>query len=244
MLAVALAAAMVSSEALVTVLNTSNSVSSARYAEALAVVERDAAEGRPLQQFVLGVTTDDKEKSERLLSASRKTIEVLAEKRDNPLAWYLLSMENNDRKLLERAAKGGNVQALNALGSILIQEAGEAQGAATNEVPRLLREGFECFRKASDQRDQSSDRRDPNALFNIGICYMRGIGCHRNSMLAFECFRSAARGGHPEAMQCLAVCYDRGIGVDGNPDQALFWKMKASACRGDAAAAKWLEGRK
>lgn len=238
MISLVLAAAMASSSALVTVLNTSNSVSPTVYAEAVAVVERDAAAGKPLQQFVIGVTTDDQEKSGRFLSASRKTIKVLAEKSDNPLAWYLLSMESNDRKLLERAAKGGNVQALNALGSILIQEAREAQGEATNDAPRrLLRQGFECFRRASE-------RRDPNAFVNVGVCYMGGIGCRKNSMLAFECFRSAAQAGHPEAMQYLAVCFDSGVGVGKNPAQALFWKMRARACRGDKAAAKWLEGRK
>jgi len=238
MTALVLAAAMASSEALVTVLNTSNSVPIARYAEAVAVVERDAAEGKPIQQFVVGVTTDDQEKSKRLLAASRKTIKMLAEKRDNPLAWYLLSMEANDRKLLERAAKGGNVQALNALGSILIQDAREAQATATNEAPRqLMRDGFECFRRASEQRDA-------NSFVNVGVCYMSGIGCRKNAMLAFECFRSAAQTGHPEAMQYLAICYDRGIGVDMDPAQALFWKMRSRACRGDTAAAKWLEGRR
>ena len=79
MTALVLAAAMASSEALVTVLNTSNSVPIARYAEAVAVVDRDAAEGKPIQQFVVGVTTDDQEKSKRLLAASRKTIKMLAE---------------------------------------------------------------------------------------------------------------------------------------------------------------------
>ena len=104
MTALVLAAAMASSEALVTVLNTSNSVPIARYAEAVAVVERDAAAGKPLQQFVIGVTTDDKALAERYLAASRGRILALAEKTDNPLAWYLLSLETNNCRLLLRAA--------------------------------------------------------------------------------------------------------------------------------------------
>ena len=239
MTALVLAAAMASSEALITVLNTRTSVSQDRYDAAVAVVERDAAAGKPLQQFVIGVTTDDdQEKAARYLDSSRATIRALAEKSDNPLAWYLLSMESNDRALLERAAKGGNVQALNALGAMLVQEANSATGEATNEVRRLLREGFECFSKASE-------RRDPNAFVNVGACYMNGIGCKKNLMLAFECFRTAAQeGGHPEAMMYMSTCFDRGIGVNPDPEKAMFWRMKARACRGDKAAAKWLESRK
>lgn len=238
MVSVVLAAAMASSEALVTVLNTRTSASQERYATAVEVVERDAAAGKPLQQFVIGVTTEDGDKAARYLAASRGTIRSLAETRDNPLAWYLLSMETNDRALLERAAKGGNVQALNALGAMLVQEANSAVGEATNDVRRLLREGFECFSKASE-------RRDPNAFVNVGACYMNGIGCKKNSMLAFECFRTAAQeGGHPEAMMYLSTCFDRGIGVKADPEKAMFWRMKSRACRGDQAAAKWLEGRK
>ena len=165
MTALVLAAAMASSEALITVLNTRTSVSQDRYDAAVAVVERDAAAGKPLQQFVIGVTTDDQEKAARYLDSSRGTIKALAEKRGNPLAWYLLSMESNDRALLERAAKGGNVQALNALGAMLVQDANSATGEATNDVRRLLREGFECFSRASEQRD-------PNAFVNVGACYM------------------------------------------------------------------------
>ena len=227
MTALVLAAAMASSEALITVLNTRTSVSQDRYDAAVAVVERDAAAGKPLQQFVIGVTTDDQEKAARYLDSSRGTIKALAEKRGNPLAWYLLSMESNDRALLERAAKGGNVQALNALGAMLVQDANSATGEATNEVRRLLSEGFECFSKASE-------RRDPNAFVNVGACYMNGIGCKKNLMLAFECFRTAAQEGG----------FDRGIGVNSDPEKAMFWRMKARACRGDKAAAKWLESRK
>ena len=35
-----------------------------------------------------------------------------------------------------------------------------------------------------------------------------------------------------------------GIGVKADPEKAMFWRMKARACRGDKAAAKWLESRK
>ena len=238
MISLVLAAAMASSEALAIVLNTRTSSSQDRYAAAVEVVERDAAAGKPLQQFVIGVTTEDDDKAARYLASSRGTIKALAEKRDNPLAWYLLSMESNDRALLERAAKGGNVQALNALGAILVQEANSATGESTNEVRRLLREGFECFSRASE-------RRDPNAFVNVGACYMNGIGCKRNLLLAFECFRTAAQeGGHPEAMMYMSTCFDRGIGVKSDPEKAMFWRMKARACRGDKAAAKWLESRK
>ena len=51
--------AMSSSDAVVRVLNAPTSCGAKVYAEAKEIVTRDAKAGKPLQQFVLGVTTDD-----------------------------------------------------------------------------------------------------------------------------------------------------------------------------------------
>ena len=63
-------AAMTTQDAIVTLLNSASSTSPGRYAEAQKIVLRDAEDGKPLQQFVVGVTTKD----ERLPSDSSRRL--------------------------------------------------------------------------------------------------------------------------------------------------------------------------
>ena len=237
--ALPLVLAMTSADAVAALLNSPNSCSARTYETAREIVAKDAAQGYPLQQFVMGVTAEDKALAQKYLDASREKIRTLAAQKDNPLAWYLLSMESNDIKLLRRAAQLGNVQALNALGTRLVQQALERNRSApsTNDVSKTLKEGFDCCRRAAEQND-------PNAFINLGTCYLRGFGCEQDMSLAFECFRSAAEAGHPEGMDNLSACYQMGHGVARNDELSLVWAMRGRAARGDAAAAKWLRERK
>lgn len=230
-------ATMTSAEAIVTVLNTSASTGPRRFAEAKAQVEAEARAGKLLQQFVIGVTTDDKELSRRYLDATRPWILQMAQKKNNSLAWYLLSMESNDRNCLRRAAERGNVQALNALGALVTQEALNDKKLSTNELEKALHKGFECF-------GQAAAMRDPNGFINLGTCYLRGFGCEQDFEMAFECFKSAAELGHPEGMDYMSASYEHGHGVPKSGELSLYWKMRGRAARGDEAAAKWLRERK
>ena len=230
-------AAMSSSDAIVHVLNAPSSCSKRVYEEAREIVEREAKEGKPLQQFVVGVTTDDKRLSERYLEASREKIRAMAEKTGNALAWYLLSMEKNDFAALQKAADGGNVQALNALGSIAISEAIARQTSDTNRTERILKRCYQYFCRAARQRD-------PNGFVNLGTCYLRGFGCEQDLEMAFRCFKAAAELGHPEAMDYMSAAYQFGHGVPKSAEKSLYWAMRARALRGDQAAAEWLRTRK
>lgn len=230
--------AMTSAEAIAILLNSPSSVGAKTFASAKEIVERDAAEGRPLQQFVIGVTTDDRELRKKYLAASRDRIEKLASEKDNSLAWYLLSMEKNDLRLLRHAAEGGNVQALNALGTIVTQRAlDSADEMGSNKVERVLKQCFGYFSRAAE-------RRDPNGFINLGACYLRGFGCEKDMELAFQCFRSAAELGHPEGMDNMSAMYQFGHGVEKDSELSLYWAMRGRAARGDEAAAKWLRTRK
>lgn len=233
--ATGLLVAMTSAEAIITMLNSPSACSAAKFAEAEAIVRRDAKANRPLQQFVLGVTTDDRALAERMLAPSRRKIEIMAAERDNPLAWYLLAVDRNDMKLLRRAADLGNVQALNALGTMETQKAMES--GSTNDVRAAFARGFACFREAAEKRD-------PNGLVNLGACYMKGIGCEHDYGMAFQCYRQAAELGHPEAMDNISASYQFGHGVEKNGELSLVWAMRGRAARGDEAAAKWLRERK
>lgn len=229
-----LLATLSSADAVVVVLNSRNAVGVRTFAEAKAVVERDAQSGSPLQQFVVGVTTDDKALAEKYLNASREKIQNLAETTDNPLAWYLLSMEKNDFTYLKRAADGGNVQALNALGAIALQEALQRENISTNGLVNILKSSFTCFQKAAAKKD-------PNGYINLGTCYLRGFGCKIDLGLAFLCFKAAAEAGHPEGMDNMSACYQFGHGVEKDSERSLYWAMRGRAARGDKAAAEWLE---
>lgn len=236
--AIPLLLAMTSADAVATLLNSPSACGARTFAAAKEIVERDAAEGRPLQQFVIGVTTDDKKLAARYLAASRERIRALAEKTDNPLAWYLLSVESNDFRMLRRAADGGNVQALNALGTLAAQEALAARGSVdTNKLQRVLERSYGYFRRAAALCD-------PNGFVNLGACYLQGMGCPQDMEMAFQCYRSAAEAGHPEAMENMSAMYQFGHGVRKDDELSLFWAMRARAARGDEAAAKWLRDRK
>jgi TPR repeat protein len=203
----------------------------------MAQVEKDAAEGKPLQQFVIGVLSEDGSRRKRYLDASRGKIRLMAEKKNNPLAWYLLSLETNDLKYLRRAAAGGNVQALNALGTIATAEAIGSKKLSSDDVAKILKKCFGYF-------GQAAAMRDANGFINLGACYMRGLGCTPDPALAFECFRSAAELGHPEGMDNMSACYELGHRVRRDENLSLLWKMRARAVRGDEAAQKWLKERK
>lgn len=226
-------AAMTTQDAVITLLNSPTSTSPKRYAEAQELLLREARNGKALQQFVVGVTTKDRKLAKEFLDASRPKIRLLAEKKNNALAWYLLSLESNDMNLLRRAVDGGNVQALNAYGTLLVQAVVETTSTSTNAQLVAVLRGYECFRKAAAQGD-------PNGFVNLGTCYMRGLGCPIDLSLAHECFKSAAKAGHPEAMDYLSANYQFGHGVKKDAELSLTWRMKARAVRGDEAAAEWL----
>jgi len=229
--------AMSSADAIVTLLNTSSAVGPHRFAEAKEIVAKDARAGKTLQKYIYGLLAKDKDLSERYLNESRDKIRAMAETKNNPLAWYLLSMESNDLQLLQKAADGGNKQALNALGSIVVQEAVSDKQMDSAQRDGILLKGFRYF-------SQAAAMRDPNGLINLGTCYQRGHGCKQDMQLAFECFKTAAEMGHPEGMDYMSACFQFGHGVQADEERSLYWKMRGRCARGDAAAEKWLRDRK
>lgn len=219
------------SSAIVRLLNSRAAGSPRAYTESALAVAKAAEEGRPLQQFVIAVMSEDADfpreakisesKRQEYFANSRDRIRQLAEEKGNSLAWYLLSLEKNDLKLLKRAADGGNVQALNAWGTITLTEAIRNPGVDTNNVEKILVRSFGYFKRAADQGD-------PNGFYNLGMCHLHGYGCVRNQDLAFECFRSAAATGHPEAINNIGGFFRDGIVVEKNLETAVKWFAKSS----------------
>ena len=221
--------AMKQSEALVRLLNSRSAQSPALYREAAERVARDAETGMPLQRYMLAVLSDlpdvpadirvEGEKRKAYLDGCRDRIRQLAERTDNALAWYLLSLENNDMECLRHAARGKNVQALNAWGTLLLNQA-QASPPPTNVV-ELQEKSFRCFRLAAAQKDA-------NGLYNLGMCYMHGLGCRPDPALALQSFRSAADCGHPEAINNIGGCFRDGIAVEQDSAEAAKWFRKSA----------------
>ena len=209
------------SEAVLRLLNSSAAGSPRAYAEAAAIVAADAAAGKPLPQFVMAICADEKSMPEKLrpsaetrekyLRASRGRIGQLAEKDGNPLAMYLLAIEGGDTNLLRRAAEGGNVQAANAWGTALMREVdGPLPDPAAKSV---MARAFGFFRDAAATGDA-------NGLYNLGMCYARGLGVEVDDDKALGFFRAAAEKGQPQAVNNLGWFHLKGRGVPEDPVEA------------------------
>ena len=176
-----------SSDAILRLLNSRSAGSPLRYAQAASVVAADAKRGLPLQQFVLAIIAGDPdatsaaripdEQRKAFLEGSRPKIKALAEEKGNAFARYLLYLESGDVDQLERAAAGGNVQALNSLGTKRLTAALERPDEPGSRA--AMEQAFGFFRRAAATGDA-------NAFNNVGICLMNGYGCERDEAGALE----------------------------------------------------------
>jgi len=222
--------------AIIKLLNSRASGSATSYEEAAKIVAEDAALGKPLQQFVIALVSMEpyapasarigEKKRKEYLDRSREKIRTLAEKSGNALAWYLLSIENNDMKMLKRAAEGENIQAMNAWGTILLTETLANSTIQSNDVEKILRKSFGYFKKAAE-------RKDPNGFYNLGMCYMKGYGVEQDLDMAYDSFKFAADAGHPDAMNNLGSFFREGIVVEKDVHAATRW-FKRSADLGNS----------
>ena len=220
------------SGAIIRLLNSRAAGSPKSFVEAAEIVAEDAAKGRPLQQYVIALMAEDPmlpqsaridaETRGRYLDASRGRIRDLAERRGNSLAWYLLSLENNDISMLRKASDGGNVQALNAWGTLSLTRALTDPSATKADIDLAVERSFSCFSRAAAEKD-------PNGMYNLGMCYIHGYGCEPNPLKALDCFRSAAEAGHAEAINNIGGLYRDGIAVERDLYSAARWFAKSAA---------------
>lgn len=92
---------------------------------------------------------------------------------------------------------------------------------------------FVCFVKASEKRL-------PEAQFNLGDCFYNGYGTLQDRTKAFELYKAAAEQGYAPAQYNVACCYYEGTGVKENEKEAMKWFKKA-AQQGHKAAKEFLE---
>ena len=226
-----LAADTPSHNALLTLINTRSAGKPKEYEEAAKIVLADAQAGKPLQQFVIALASQDPDAPRcarigdslrrEFLAASRPKIKALAERRNNSLAWYLLAVESNDHTILKKAVDAGNIQAMNAWGTMKLNEALNTPLVDTNELQNIYMESYRCFKSTADSGD-------PNGCYNLGMCYMSGYGVEPNAAKAMECFLAAAKHGHPEAINNLGGFYRDGIVVAKDPVRAAKMFAKSA----------------
>lgn len=220
-----------STSAIIKLLNSRSAESPKVFVAAAKQVLEEAEAGRPLQQYVIGVVSEDArlardiklapEKRQEYLDKSRAKIQMLAEDHGNGLAWYLLSLEKDDPAMLKRAADANNVQALNAYGTYKLNEALSSPNIKQEDYKDITARSFLMFSKAAAMRDA-------NGLYNLGTCYVQGYGCTRDMDLALDCFRSASEMNHPGAINNLGGFYRDGIIVRKDATMAFRWFEKSA----------------
>jgi len=111
------------------------------------------------------------------------------------------------------AAQGGDVQAQYKVGKIF--ETG------SNGVEKDYSEALLWYGMAAEQNL-------PQAQYNLGLLYAKGLGTEKRPAVAFEKIKQAAEQGLAEAQFALGFMYSGGIGVEKNEAAAVEWYTKAA----------------
>lgn len=201
-----------------------------QYEKTAKILLEDARKNLPLQQFLIAVVSSEpdapqaakitEEERRKFFELSKYRILALAQKNNNPAAWYLLSLEKNDAGMLKRAADLDEVHALNEIG-VRRLEAARKLPERDKRAATLMREAFGCFSRAATKTDS-------NAFYNLGLCYLYGWGNPADVALAMENFRLAAAQGHPKAMSRIGEMYRDGNGAEKDHIQAVRYFLMAS----------------
>lgn len=208
-----------STQAVLILLNSPEATSPDIYARAALKAASDARDGANMQRFLLAALSTregllppgavlDVETRKAYYASSRAKIVEMAGKRCNALACYLLSIADDDRAMLERAASLGNVQAMNAFGMAILRDDGARARA--------------LFERAAASGDA-------NGLYNFGSCLADGVGGAKDEKRALECFSKAAAAGHPLAHNNLGRFYREGIATARDPVAAAEHFATAAA---------------
>ena len=68
-----------------------------------------------------------------------------------------------------------------------------------------------------------------DAVFNLAMCYYRGIGTEKNVQEALKWFKNAAEQGDDQAMYNIAITYHDGLEVSRDMNEAQKWYMRAAS---------------
>jgi TPR repeat protein len=71
-------------------------------------------------------------------------------------------------------------------------------------------------------------KKDPEAFYQLGMCYLKGIGCAPVPKEAIKMLQKAARLKHAKAALELGHCYAKGLAVPKDAKEAFRWFLKAA----------------
>ena len=80
-------------------------------------------------------------------------------------------------------------------------------------------------------------------MYNLGVCYMSGIGVKKDLKKGIKLYERAAEKGITSAMYNLASCYINGVGVKKDPQKGMELLERAAEL-GDGGAKEVLESLK
>jgi TPR repeat protein len=84
------------------------------------------------------------------------------------------------------------------------------------------------YAKAVQWYQKAVEQEYPDAQYNLGGLYLRGLGVKKDVTKAAKYFTAAADQGQPDAQNNLALMYFEGQGVKKDPVQAYKWVLLAS----------------
>lgn len=119
----------------------------------------------------------------------------------------------------EKAAAGGNANAMAALGTI--HESGKG-------VTQNYEKARSWYRKAADAYQEAATAGVRDAMYNLGFLYESGCGVKQDYQRARHWYQQAAEVGDPMGMTSLGTLFDRGVGVKRDYQQARYWYQKAA----------------
>ncbi len=96
-----------------------------------------------------------------------------------------------------------------------------------------LGDGLRAFEAGDYQRALAlwkplAEKNDPDALYNIGLLYMKGLGVKQDYRAAKQWFKQAAKYGSVDAAYNLGVMYkQRRFGYPSSKDALYWWRQAA-----------------
>ncbi len=120
----------------------------------------------------------------------------------------------------------------------------DSEGQAEAEVQEHLRQAKRLIRgrgtarnyeEAVEHFDAAARLGSAEALYWLGKCYMKGLGCTKDALGGTLCWERAAALGHAAACYKLGESFEEGIGAPHSAELAAYWYRRAVA-RGEERA--------
>ena len=102
-----------------------------------------------------------------------------------------------------------------------------------SKMVTLFEEGVSAYEKKAYPQaytyfEEAADEQNPDAMVNLAIMHMKGVGCERDLSMAKSWFEKAATLDNTHAIMGLAHFYEKGMDGNVDSDAALDYYVKAA----------------